>query len=76
MRDAVEYIVKLLVEKPENVNVELADTDSGKVIQIRVDETDKGRVIGKQGRVIKAIRQVVSAGSAKNNVHYGVEVAD
>ncbi|MEW6556143.1 MAG: KH domain-containing protein [Elusimicrobiota bacterium] len=76
MKELVEYIVKALVDKPESVVVSIAETDYGNVVKIKVDETDKGRIIGKQGRIIKAIRQVVSASATKNNEHYRVEIAE
>lgn len=74
MRELVEYIVKSLVDKPEDVNVSIDESDIGKDIRIKVADDDKGRVIGKQGRIIKAIRQVVSAGATKNGERYRVDV--
>ena len=76
MKELVEYIVKSLVEKPEDVSVSAGESEMGKVIKIKVADDDKGRVIGKQGRIIKAIRQVVSAGATKNGERYRVEVEE
>jgi predicted RNA-binding protein YlqC (UPF0109 family) len=76
MKELVEYIVKSLVDKPEDVNVILDESETGKVIKIKVADADKGRVIGKQGRIIKAIRQVVSAGATKNGERYRVDVEE
>lgn len=76
MKELVEYIVKSIVDKPENVDISIEDSDSGKLIKIKVDESDKGRVIGKQGKIIKAIRQVVSASSAKTGSRSRVEIVE
>ena len=76
MKELVEYIVKSIVDKPENVNISVEDSDLGKLIKIKVDESDKGRVIGKQGKIIKAIRQVVSASSTKTGSRSRVEIIE
>ncbi|MBN1383587.1 MAG: KH domain-containing protein [Elusimicrobia bacterium] len=76
MKELVEYIVKSIVDKPDNVNVTVEDSDFGKLIKIKVDESDKGRIIGKQGKIIKAIRQVVSASATKNGGRSRVEIIE
>jgi len=76
MKEIVEYLVKSLVEKPEKVAVTEDNSDFGKIIKISVDVEDKGRVIGKQGKIIKAIRQIVSAASAKKGGKCRVEVSE
>ena len=76
MKELVEYIVKAIVDNPGDVNVSLDESEIGKVIKIKVADNDKGRVIGKEGRIIKAIRQVVSAGAAKNGERYKVEITE
>ncbi|OQA89719.1 MAG: hypothetical protein BWY26_01616 [Elusimicrobia bacterium ADurb.Bin231] len=74
MKDMIEFVVKSLVDKPECVNVLPVETGSVKVFKIEVDISDKGRVIGKQGRIIKALRQLVSASSVKKGERCRVEV--
>ena len=76
MKELVEYIVKSLVDKPDDVSVFVEDSDFGRTVKIKTNESDKGRVIGKQGRIIKAIRQVVSASATKNGERYRVDVVD
>ncbi|MFH0948667.1 MAG: KH domain-containing protein [Elusimicrobiota bacterium] len=76
MKELVEYIVKAIVDKPEDVSVSLDESEIGNVIKIKVADDDKGRVIGKQGKIIKAIRQVVSAGATKNGERYRVEMEE
>jgi len=76
MKELVEYIVKSLVDKADNVDVSIENSDLGEVIKIKVDDIDKGRVIGKQGKIIKAIRQLVSASATKNGKRYRVELVE
>ncbi len=74
MKDLVLYIVKKLANKPDEIRVTESEQDG--VLQIRLDsaDEDKGKIIGKQGKVIKAIRAVVSAAAAKTGKRVMVEV--
>jgi uncharacterized protein len=74
MKALVEYVVKSLVEKPDSVDISIESIDSGKIIKIKVDESDKGRVIGKEGKIIKAVRQLVFAAATKKGEKYRVEI--
>ncbi|MEE1200679.1 MAG: KH domain-containing protein [Christensenellales bacterium] len=74
MVELVKYIALSLVEKPEAVDVREVDTEDGVVIELRVDADDMGKVIGKQGRIAKAIRTVVKAASAKSEKPVYVEI--
>ena len=76
MVELVKYIAQSLVEKPEAVDVREVDTEDGIVIELRVHEDDMGKVIGKQGRIAKAIRTVVKAASAKNEKPVYVEIVE
>lgn len=74
MKELVEVIAKALVDHPEEVNVtERTDGDT-LVIELRVAQPDMGKVIGKQGRIAKAIRSVVKAASAKSDVKAVVDI--
>ena len=70
MTDLVKYIVTALVDDKDSVQV----TEEGDVIVIKVAKDDMGKVIGKQGRIIKSIRSVVKAASIKCGRNYTVEV--
>ena len=72
MKELVEVIAKALVENPEEVVV----TEKGKniTIELHVAAADMGKVIGKQGRIAKAIRSVVKAASSKDNKRVDVEI--
>ena len=66
-KDLVEYLIKSLVDNTEAVVITEADVEGRTVITVKVDSADMGRVIGKDGRIIKSIREIVRAYSAKNN---------
>ena len=66
-KDLIEYLVKSLVDNKDAVVLTEAKEDTKTVITVKVDSKDMGRVIGKDGRIIKSIREIVRAYSAKNN---------
>ncbi len=74
MGELVEYIAKNLVEKPDEVKVVIKKGEVSTVIELSVAPEDMGKVIGKQGRIAKAIRTVVKAASIKENKKYIVEI--
>ena len=66
MKEVLEIIAKSLVDNPEQVDVkEVSGEDQTVTLELRVAESDMGKVIGKQGRIAKAIRTVVKAAAAK-----------
>ena len=74
MKELVEVIAKVLVDHPEEVVVtEKADGKDFKV-ELHVAPSDMGKVIGKQGRIAKAIRTVVKAASSKEDVYVDVDI--
>ncbi len=75
-KDLVEYLVKSLVDDTEKVMVTEAETDGKTVITVKVDSADMGRVIGKDGRIIKSIREIVRAYSAKNHAKVSVDIVE
>ena len=75
MVDLVEYIAKNLVDEPDEVKVTCKEGEDGSVmIELTVAKDDMGKVIGKQGRIAKAIRTVVRAASVKSETKYVVEI--
>ncbi len=73
----VESLVMPLVDNPDAVSIEATDTEDGAVlIEIRVDEADAGKVIGRQGRVIKAIRTLSRAAGSRHGFDVEVELVD
>lgn len=74
MSELVLFIAKSLVDSPDQVSVETKQDGDYTVIELHVAEGDMGKVIGKQGRIAKAIRTVVKAASVKENKKYMVEI--
>jgi len=74
MVELVNYIARSLVDKPEAVDVREVENEDSIVIELRVDPDDMGKVIGKQGRIAKAIRTVVKAASVKAEKPVFVEI--
>ena len=74
MKELVEVIAKALVDNPDEVVVTETEKESGTFIELKVAPSDMGKVIGKQGRIAKAIRTVVSAATAKNSKPVFVEI--
>lgn len=70
-RDFIEYIAKSLVDDPAAVSVNMVETDEGTVIELRVAPDDIGKVIGKSGRIAKAIRTLLSATAIHGNGGHG-----
>ena len=74
MDDLVSYLAKKLVDEPEQVDVQRVDDNKSVRIELRVAPDDMGKVIGKQGRIAKAIRTVVKAASLKEDKKVNVEI--
>ena len=74
MVELVEYLAKSLVEHPSAVRTNERILDETVIIELTGDEGDMGKVIGKQGRIAKAIRSIVKAASVKTGKKYMVEI--
>lgn len=74
MKELVEIIAKSLVDHPDEVVVTEKEEGKHTVIELHVAEGDMGKVIGKQGRIAKAIRAVVKAATSKDNKRVDVEI--
>lgn len=74
MGELVKLIASALVDNPEAVQVNEVDGDQSIIVELRVSPDDMGKVIGKQGRIAKAIRTVVKAAATKTNKRVTVEI--
>lgn len=74
MEQLISTIAKALVDHPEDVQVQAVDSDNIIVYELSVHESDIGKVIGKQGRIAKALRTVVSSAAVKENKRVTVEI--
>lgn len=74
MKELIEVIAKALVDHPEDVRVQEVPGDRSTVYELSVHPNDMGKVIGKQGRIAKALRSVVSAAAMKENKRVIIEI--
>jgi hypothetical protein len=74
MKELVEIIAKSLVDNPDKVQVNEVYGEQSIIVELRVAPEDMGKVIGKQGRIAKAIRTVVKAAAIKENKRVVVEI--
>lgn len=72
--DLVEYLVTSLVDNPEAIAIDVTDDEGSSLIEVHVDPNDVGKVIGRHGRVIKAIRTLARACAARDSLVADVEV--
>ncbi len=75
-KDLVEYIAKSLVDDPEGVEVNLIEGEKSTILELRVSRDDIGKVIGKHGRIAKAIRTILSASATKTGKRTVLEILD
>ena len=76
MKELLETIVKPLVENPQEVNVTLVEREDADILELRVNPSDMGKVIGKQGRIAKAIRTVIRAAAMKDGKKIIVDIVE
>jgi len=74
MKELVEYIVKFIVTEPDKVSITEENSDEGLLIKLDVAPEDKGRVIGKQGRVAEAIRTLLRVKAAKDDTRVRLQI--
>lgn len=74
MKELLDYIARALVDEPDQVSVQQVESERLIVLELRVAADDMGKVIGKQGRIAKAIRTVVNAAAVKENKRVVVEI--
>lgn len=75
-KDLVEYLIKSLVSNTEAATITETEVDGRIILKVKVDEKDMGRVIGKDGRIIKSIREIIRAYSAKNHDKVSVDIEE
>jgi len=76
MREAIEKIVKLLVDDSDAVDIRELDRNGVTMIEVRVAAGDVGKIIGKQGRTIRALRSLARIAGAKKNHRYLLEIVE
>ena len=76
MREAIELIVKSLVDDPDAADVREVDRSGVTLIEVRVAQPDVGKIIGKQGRTIRALRSIARIAGAKQNRRFLLEIVE
>jgi predicted RNA-binding protein YlqC (UPF0109 family) len=76
MQEFLEYVVKGLVEKPDEVVVTPVERNGMTVYELRMNPSDVGRIIGREGVTINAIRSLLTAGSAKKGLRCSLEIVE
>jgi uncharacterized protein len=76
MQSFLEYIVKGLVQHPDEVNVTPVERNGMTIYELRMNGSDVGRVIGRQGMTINAIRSLLTAGSARKGIRCTLEIVE
>jgi len=76
MKELVEFIATRLVDNPEQVDVTSREEEDNVTVELRVAQEDLGKVIGKQGRTVRAMRTVLSAALAKENKRSRLEILE
>ncbi len=76
MRELVEHMARILVENADAVSVEETTQEDITVYELRVDEADLGRVIGKEGRIAKAMRMIIRSAAARDGKKATIEIMD
>lgn len=74
MKDLIEYIAKSLVDAPDDVVVTEEEGEEGLILKLQVADDDKGRIIGKQGRIAQAMRTLIRVKAAKAGSRVSLEI--
>ncbi len=74
MEELLAFLAKSLVDHPEDVSVTKVDGENSVVYELRVNDDDMGKVIGKQGRIAKSIRTIIKAASSKEDKRVIVDI--
>lgn len=75
-RELVEFVARALVDEPDGVEVTVVEGEKSTIVELKVADGDLGKVIGKQGRIAKAIRTILSAAGTKTGKRVVLEIID
>ena len=75
-KELVEFVVKSLVDAPDEVSVNVIEGEKSTTLELKVAQEDVGKVIGKQGRIAKAIRTILSASATRDGKRATLEILD
>ncbi len=75
-KDLVTYLAKALVDEPDQVEVNIIEGEKSTILELKVAQADIGKVIGKHGRIAKAVRTILSAAATKSGKRVVLEILD
>ena len=75
-KELVEFVVKSLVDAPDEVSVNVIEGEKSTILELKVAQEEVGKVIGKQGRIAKAIRTILSASATRDGKRATLEILD
>ena len=75
-KELVEFVARALVDEPDGVEVTVVEGEKSTIVELKVADGDLGKVIGKQGRIAKAIRTILSAAGTKSGKRVMLEIID
>ncbi len=76
LKELLEYLARALVDNPDEVKVVVTETDTTVVLELTVAKEDVGKVIGKQGRIARALRTIIKASAVRDGKRAIVEIVD
>lgn len=76
MIELIKYVIGTFAESPESVEYDVSETENEVNVIITLSDSDMGKVIGRQGKIAKALRTLVHAGSQKENKKYNIEIKE
>ncbi len=76
MLELIKYVVSQFAEKPDEIEYDVADNGREITVTVTLSDSDMGKVIGRQGKIAKALRTLVKAGAAKENKKYNIEIKE
>ncbi len=76
MLELIKYVINTFAEKPDEIEYDVVEDGKNVSVTVTLSESDMGKVIGRQGKIAKALRTLVRAGSQKENKKYNIEIVE
>lgn len=76
MIELIKYVIGTFAEKPEEIDYDVVENGNDVTVTVTLSDSDMGKVIGRQGKIVKALRTLVRAGSLKENKKYNIEIKE
>lgn len=76
MIELIKYVIGTFAEKPEEIDYDVVENGNDVTVTVTLSDSDMAKVIGRQGKIVKALRTLVRAGSLKENKKYNIEIKE